>query len=65
MDELGAPHGEGISSMTEYILDYITLCGNSCFPNNKAWIASNLKEVWNKKEGTSKVRNRNLISARK
>lgn len=51
-------HGEDIEGVTNYTTDYLNFCMDivvptrtvRCFPNNKPWITSNVKNLLNKKK---------------
>ncbi|KAI4892834.1 hypothetical protein NFI96_009184, partial [Prochilodus magdalenae] len=52
------PHGEDIEGVTHCVTDYLNLCMDvavptktvRCFPNNKPWITSDIKDLLNQKK---------------
>lgn len=55
---LQEPHSEDIKGATECITDYLNFCRDTvlpiqtvrCFPNNKPWITSDIKDILNRKK---------------
>ncbi|KAI4888703.1 hypothetical protein NFI96_003055 [Prochilodus magdalenae] len=52
------PHGEDIKGVTHCVMDYLNFCMDvvvptktvCCFPNNKPWITSDVKDILNQKK---------------
>ncbi|KAI4894024.1 hypothetical protein NFI96_002878 [Prochilodus magdalenae] len=52
------PHGEDIEEVTHCVMDYLNFCIDvavptktvRCFPNNKPWITSDVKDILNQQE---------------
>ena len=57
-------HGEDIEGVTHCTTDYMNLCIDivvpirtvRCFPNNKPWITSNVKDILNRKKRAFRIR---------